>query len=171
LASARLAIAAKLGRADRATDWLTPPAAHELGRLAATEAWGEPLWWNDKRPWRVARRDTELSLRSLELLAGAAGCEVLSPLLAPAFVTALAQADGRLGAGDRLATLKRWFAPVLPRVLEGRRDKALFGEVFWREPSLKFARGWEGEPNSAAARSCADAIPDRPQIHSGSAAC
>jgi hypothetical protein len=137
------------GRADPKLQWLAPMAVRELRRRLTAETWGEPVWWRDKLPWRVARRDTELSLRSLELLAAAAGCEVASPLLAPAFVTALAQAGGRLGAGDRLATLERWFAPVLPRALDGRRDKALFGQVFWRAASLAFAREWDGGDTDA----------------------
>jgi hypothetical protein len=142
--SMRADVARALTPADPAPAWLTAPATREFRRRRAAETWGEPLWWRDKLGWRVARRDTELSLRSLELLATAAGCEVDSPLLAPAFVTALARAGGRLGAGDRLATLERWFAPVRPRALEDRRDKALFGQVFWRETSLAFARSWEG---------------------------
>jgi asparagine synthase (glutamine-hydrolysing) len=136
-------------RADPELAWLTPLAKRELGRRTAAEIGGEPMWWRDKLPWRVARRDTELSLRSLELLAAAAGCQVASPLLAPEFVAALAHAGGRLGAGDRLATLQRWFAPVLPRSLDGRRDKALFGQVFWREASLAYAKEWEGGDTDA----------------------
>jgi hypothetical protein len=131
-------------RVDSELAWLTPTATREFKRRLVAETEGEPVWWRDKLPWRVARRDTELSLRSLHLLAAAADCEVGSPLLAPELVTALAHAGGRLGAGDRLATLQRWFAPALPRALNGRRDKALFGQVFWREASLAFARRWEG---------------------------
>jgi hypothetical protein len=136
-------------RVDPELGWLTPMATRELRRCLAAEIAGEPMWWRDKLPWRVARRDTELSLRSLELLAVAAGCRVASPLLAPEFVTALALAGGRLGAGDRRATLQRWFAPVLPLALDGRRDKALFGQVFWRTASLAFAREWEGGDTGA----------------------
>jgi hypothetical protein len=144
---ARTLVAA--ARADPKLAWLTPMATRELRRCRAAETGSEPVWWRDKLPWRVARRDTELSLRSLERLAAAAGCEVVSPLLAPELVAALANAGGRLGAGDRLATLQRWFAPVLPRALDDRRDKALFGQVFWRETSLTFARAWEGGETDA----------------------
>jgi hypothetical protein len=59
-------------------------------------------------------------------------------------VTALAHVGGRLGAGDRSATLERWFAPVLPRALDCRHDNALFGEVFWREASRRFPRERDG---------------------------
>jgi asparagine synthase (glutamine-hydrolysing) len=143
-AAARARAGLVLAPPEAATRWLTRSAAQQVRRLRAAETFGEPLWWRDKLAWRVARRDAEMSLSSLELLAAGAGCQVASPLLAPSMVEALALAGGRTGVGDRRATLERWFAPALPRALDGRRDKALFGQVFWRERSLTFAREWDG---------------------------
>ena len=41
-----------------------------------------------------------------------------------------------------------------PAVLDERRDKATFDEVFWRTPSRELARDWDGEAVDRALVDC-----------------
>ena len=81
---------------------------------------------------------------TLRRLATAAGADLINPLLEPHFVAALARAGGRLGYGDRRATIAAALGDVLPRATLERRDKAIFDEVFWGEATRTLTRSWDG---------------------------
>jgi hypothetical protein len=119
--------------------WLTAAAQSRLHRAAAAR-FGEPTRWDRHLHWRRSRRDTALTLASVAALTSSSGATVSAPLLDPSVVSALARAGGRWGAGDREQTLSRWFPGAVPAAVRDRRDKAVFGQVFWREPSRRFAR-------------------------------
>lgn len=130
--------------------WLTAPGQRELEVRAAAERFGDPTFWASHLRWRSARRDGQLMIRTLRTLGDAARVPVLSPLFDDGFVASLAAAGGRLGAGDRLATVARFLGPVIPDVARTRRTKALFREVFWREHSLTLAREFAEELSSGS---------------------
>jgi hypothetical protein len=83
-------------------------------------------------------------MQALERLAASSGATVHSPLYDVSFIAALAAAGGRLGAGDRAATIERWLAAALPRAIAARQTKALFDEVFWRAHSRAQVHDWDG---------------------------
>ena len=67
-----------------------------------------------------------------------------APLLASAFLAALARLGGRLGLGERSAAMRAVFSPLLDDAIVSRRSKATFGDVFWGPASRQFANDWDG---------------------------
>lgn len=123
--------------------WLRPAANRELARLRAWER-NEPVRWDRAVRCMARRRDVTLGARTLERLGAAAGVAVHAPLLDAGFVTALAQAGGRTGWGGRTAVMRAAFADALPDDVLTRRDKAVFGDIFWRAEARAFADRWSG---------------------------
>jgi asparagine synthase (glutamine-hydrolysing) len=68
----------------------------------------------------------------------------LDPDLDPGFVAARAPPGGRLGYGDRTATMSAIFGGLVPDELLRRESKASGREVFWRGESRRFAERWDG---------------------------
>ncbi len=137
-------VAARERRRAPAWPWLRPPARRQATRVLARERAAEPIAWAPHLRWQLSRRDTMIFGATLHRLAEGAGAAVVNPLLEPQFVAALARAGGRLGYGDRSATLAALFGEVLPRALLDRRDKAIFDEVFWGEATRTLTRSWDG---------------------------
>lgn len=125
--------------------WLSPGARREATRRLADERAAEPIGWAGHLRWQLARRDTALFGQSMNRLAHGVGATNINPLLEPGFVDALALAGGRLGFGDRRATITALFADVMPLAVLERRDKARFDEVFWGEATRALTREWDGE--------------------------
>jgi asparagine synthase (glutamine-hydrolysing) len=91
-----------------------------------------------------------VTAETLAVLAEDAGARVLSPLVAPAFLGALATYGGRHGLGDRTATLRAVFAGLLPDDVLARSDKATFGSAFFGPATRRFAEEWDGAGIDAA---------------------
>jgi hypothetical protein len=125
--------------ADTRLPWLTEDANRELHDRSADDLAREPLRWS--RRWRSwnDRRETQVGLRSLELVAEDLGARIEHPLTEHAFVSSVA----RLAAGrrlhDRTAVLRTVFSPVLPVALLERASKAAFGSVFFGPASRALA--------------------------------
>jgi len=159
---ARLALALTPGavrgrmtfRARRATPWLVPDAARAVERADARELLSAPVRWDGWLRWGRRRRNVLHSVRALELMAANAGCEVLNPLLDLGVWLAVQRAGGWRGFGDRPTTLAALFGSSVPSALAGRRHKARFGEVFWRQPSRALARGWDCDGVDPAVVAC-----------------
>ena len=137
-------LAARERRLAPAWPWLRAPARRQATRALARERAAEPAGWAPHLSWQLSRRDTVMFAATLRRLADAAGAAVVSPLLEPRFVAAVARVGGRLGYGDRRATIAALFGDVLPPALLGRRDKAIFDEVFWGETTRMLTRSWGG---------------------------
>jgi asparagine synthetase B (glutamine-hydrolysing) len=132
-----------VGRLGIPPAWLRPAAARRFREALRAEA-NEPVRF-DRAVRRAARvRKPVVAHRSLELL-GDASTYVAAPLLAPAFVCALARAGGARGFGDRAAVLRAVAGDVLPDAVLDRRAKAHFGTVFFGEETRRFAESWSGE--------------------------
>jgi len=125
-------------------EWLTPQANRDFTRTEVRIAATAPRAWAGWIAWRLARRGLAVGRATFDALAADVGARMFSPLLDPVFAAALAREGGRLGSGDRGATLRRFAAQALPAELLARRDKARFGAVFWSEPSRRFGAGWDG---------------------------
>lgn len=119
--------------------WLRRDAQREARRLHLRER--RASLFRPHVRFATRRREVTVGQTTLQAMAAAAGAGVASPLLDPAVVAAVAQA-GRFKS--RLAALHALFGELLPAPLHERRDKALFHEVFWREPTRAAIRGWDG---------------------------
>ena len=126
-------------------EWLRPPTRREALHRWADERSRDPIAWSGHLRWQLRRRDTRISAETFAAIADGAGARILHPLLEPRFVGALARHGGRLGFGDRRATIAALFGDVVPPVVLTRRDKATFGEVFWGAPTRALMRSWDGE--------------------------
>lgn len=127
-----------------AVPWLRPAARAEFAALMRTDAAREPLRWDHRIAYYRRRRYLYLTVRSLELLAATRMVRVRHPLLAPAFLAALASEGGRWGYGDRTAIMGALFGDLLPLELVTRRGKAEFGRALWRAEARAFAASWDG---------------------------
>jgi asparagine synthase (glutamine-hydrolysing) len=137
---ARRAVAS---RATMARPWLTELGQRLFRQAIAREA-DEPRRFDMRVRWLARRRYLDLAARSKDLLAAEANAAVENPLLDHAFLAAVARAGGRFGPGDRTAAMRRFFSQVLPGDVLARPTKASFGDVFFREPSKRFLREWDG---------------------------
>lgn len=123
--------------------WLTPRGQAMYARQLARAA-DVPRRWDRQLAWMAGRRSMTVTADTLAVLAEDAGARVLSPLLAPSFLGALAMQGGRHGLGDRTATLRGLFAGLLPEEVLARPDKATFGPAFFGLASRRFAEEWDG---------------------------
>ncbi len=137
-------VAARERRRTPAWPWLRQAARREATGALARERAAEPAGWAPHLHWQMSRRDTVILAATLRRLAEGCGAAVVNPLLEPCFVAALARAGGRLGYGDRRATIAALFGNVLPRALLDRRDKAIFDEVVWGEATRTLTSAWDG---------------------------
>lgn len=103
-----------------------------------------PRRWDRQLAWMAGRRSVTVAADTLAVLADDAGARVLSPLVAPTFLGALAMHGGRHGLGGRTATLRGLFAGLLPKEVLARPDKATFGPVFFGPAFRRFAADWDG---------------------------
>jgi hypothetical protein len=124
--------------------WLRPTSRRAYVSTVATEFAQAPVTWSRWIRWRADRRDLACGRWTLGLLADDAGASVAHPLIDPRFVATLARVGGRTGFGDRTAAMRALFAAALPPGSLERASKARFDQVFWREPSRRFAESWEG---------------------------
>jgi len=139
-----------LARESQYQTWLTPEAAEALREALAHESVAtSPRWWHSYLREVSSERGMQLSARTQATLSAARGGSFASPLLAPAFLAALARHGGRLGLGDRTAAMRAVFSPLLSDDIIGRHSKATFGRVFWGPQSRQFARNWDGAGLSA----------------------
>jgi asparagine synthase len=131
-------------RPDNPRFWLRPDARRAVDDLEATEAATQPVRWGKWIGWRARRRDLRAARSTMTLLAADTDTLLLHPLVDVGFLAALARTGGRLGFGDRTATMRAVFAETLPDALLTRSTKARFDEVIWRRESREFAQRWDG---------------------------
>jgi hypothetical protein len=125
--------------------WLTADASAIQREALATEDLAvAPLWWPSYLREVSSERGLALGTKTQMVLCAARGGSFAAPLLAPAFLAALARSGGRLGFGGRTATMKAVFSPLLNDAILSRRSKATFGDVFWGPESREFAKDWDG---------------------------
>ena len=124
--------------------WIRPDAGRRLVTLATRDALSEPVWWPDWIRWRASGRDLCTARSSFAALAHDRGALAVSPLTDRRFVSAVANAGGRLGFGSRTDAMLAIFDGLLPEALLRRESKATFDEVFWRDGSRGFAEHWDG---------------------------
>jgi asparagine synthase (glutamine-hydrolysing) len=90
------------------------------------------------------RRSQALAGHNRGLLAEPYDVSVVSPLLDPTFVRAMAVDGGFLGRGDRTAVMRRLAGDLLPNAVISRTTKAFFGGTYWGWQTRKFADAWSG---------------------------
>ena len=127
-----------------AVPWIRPEARAELEARTRTDAAREPRRWERRIAYYRHRRHVSLTVRGLELLGAARAVEVRHPLLAPAFLRALARQGGAAGYGERTAAMLALFVDLVPRELLTRRAKAEFGRALWKDEARAFAASWDG---------------------------
>lgn len=134
-----------VGRVQPYQKWLRGEARDaQREALADEQAAVAPLWWPDYLRKVSAERDLRLTRRTFSLLCGERGGTFAAPLLAPAFLAALARRGGRTGLGDRSDAMVDLFSSVLRPEILTRTSKATFGDVFFGEAARAFARVWDG---------------------------
>lgn len=141
----RVQVSVLLRRRSRELFWLRPAARAEALRAWARDEASEPLRWHQRLAWLASRRYLHLAFQSFQLLAADTATVVHHPLAHPVFLSSLAAAGGARGYGNRSAAMRALFADVLPMATIQRQTKATFNEGFWRQRTLSFARGWNGE--------------------------
>lgn len=136
----RSAVARRRYPTDTHLPWLTDAANIEVRRLAAADLAREPLRWSARWRWWNRRRETEIGLRSLDLVARDYEAKIEHPFADGGFVAAVAQlaADKRLQ--DRTSVYEAVFSSVLPAPLRERTSKAAFGPVFFGPASRSLAK-------------------------------
>ena len=123
--------------------WLTSRAQLARKAAVANEIGGEPFGWAASVRWRAKTRSVTAADWSLGLLASDADVYLSHPLQDAGFVSALADAKGPSGFGDRTAVLREVVGDLLPAGLVERPTKAWFTGTFWAEPSKQFAASWD----------------------------
>lgn len=94
---------------------------------------------------RIARRRGEvLAATNRRILADARGVRLISPLLDPRFVDALARDGGWVGKGTRTDVLRRLAADLLPDTVLSRTGKAYFTDAYLGRRTRQFAERWDG---------------------------
>ena len=142
---ARLRVPRERQRArDVFPSWVRPDASRRLCAGVAAHAAGEPSRWPEWVRWRVRGRDLCVGLSTHRTYAAERAALVAHPLATSSFAAALARAGGRLGFGDRTATMRALCGDLLPEALLARSSKATFGEVFWGDHARRFAERWDG---------------------------
>jgi asparagine synthase (glutamine-hydrolysing) len=138
--------------------WLREPLRGRVARRIATEAGGSPRLWERRIRWLARRRMWQVSIRTLDRLAGDHGASTLSPFVDPRFMASLARAGGPLGWGDRTDTMHALFGELLPESILERRSKAEFSEPFFGRHTKRFATEWDGHTGIDPAVVDADAL-------------
>jgi hypothetical protein len=127
-------------------NWLTPEAiAVQRETLARETVGAAPLWWPGYLREVSSDRGLCLGAQAQAALCASRGGSFAAPLLAPAFLAALARRGGWLGFGARTAAMRAVFSPLLSDAILSRQSKATFGDVFWGPESRRFAKEWQGE--------------------------
>ena len=143
--SVRSAVLRKRYPADARLPWLTDRANGELRRRSADDLASEPLRWTDRWRWWFERRETEIGLRSLELIAQDYGARIEHPLTDAAFVSSVGRLAARHRLHDRTSVLLGAFSSILPASVLERASKAAFGSVFFGPASRALAEVAAGE--------------------------
>jgi asparagine synthase (glutamine-hydrolysing) len=120
--------------------WLTNLANRELRHRSADDLAREPLRWADRWRWWFQRRETEIGLRSLDLIAQDAGARIEHPLTDHDFVASVARLAGRRRLHARTPVLLEAFSSILPVSVLERTSKAAFGSVFFGPQSRTLAQ-------------------------------
>jgi Asparagine synthase len=119
--------------------WLTDSANEELLRCCADDLAGEPLRWADRRRRWSERRETEIGLRSLDLIAQGYGARIEHPLTDARFASSVARFAAGKRLHDRTSVLRAAFSSLLPAPMLERASKAAFGSVFFGPASRALA--------------------------------
>lgn len=130
---------------DTRLEWLTDRANTELRRRSADDLASEPLRWSDRWARWHERRETEIGLRSLELIANDCQATIAHPLTDAAFAASVARVAARQRLHDRTSLLRAIFSRLLPAAVRERTTKAAFGPVFWGAASRSLASDATGE--------------------------
>ena len=124
---------------DTRLPWLTERANGELRRRSADDLASEPLRWADRWRWWYERRETEIGVRSLELIAQDCGARIEHPLTDAAFASSVGRLAARHRLHDRTSVLLGAFSSILPASVLERASKAAFGSVFFGPASRALA--------------------------------
>jgi len=144
LAPARLRREMVRRRSGWTLPWLREPARSRVATAYAAFAAEAPRGWSARMAWLAGSRVWNAAAWSGALLGGDDGVVVAAPFLDARWLRALALAGGRLGWGDRTATMAAVFGSVLPDEVLGRAGKASFGRVFLGGHTRRFLEGWDG---------------------------
>lgn len=129
--------------------WIVPSARRQVAGMLASELSGAPRSWSARMRWSARWRPWRLTTYSMEVLARDAGASLGSPFLDPGFLRSLARAGGRLGWGDRRATMQALFGDLLPPAVIARRGKAEFSGPLFGPHTKRFAAAWDGDAGPA----------------------
>jgi asparagine synthase (glutamine-hydrolysing) len=122
--------------------WLTSAGAAAYTRGRRSEG-DEPIRFDRAVRHELRFRQLRVSAAGLQHLSPEARIE--APLLAPGFVSALANAGGARGWGSRSAVMRAIATGALPDELLNRIGKARFDAVFLGDASRRFAEEWSGD--------------------------
>jgi asparagine synthase (glutamine-hydrolysing) len=152
---------------DTRLPWLTANANRELRRRSADDLAREPLRWSRRWQSWSERRETQIGLRSLELIAEDFGTRIEHPLTDLGFVSSVARRAAKSRLHDRTAVLRVVFSSILPGSVIERTSKSGFNSVFFGPESRSLVEkasdeltGLEPVDPTALRRAWADETPD-----------
>ncbi len=124
--------------------WLRPVAKDALVSALTEVERVQPLSFRASVHLIARRRSPVIGAHNRRILAAQRGVELVSPLLDPDVVRALARDGGVLGRGDRTAVLRRLVPDLLPDAVLARTTKARFTRAFMGAQTRAFATSWTG---------------------------
>jgi asparagine synthase (glutamine-hydrolysing) len=125
--------------------WLRPAAQRQVTAEALRYRECEPVRFDSRVRWLARLRETAVVAWTGDRLAGDTGAELVSPLVDPFFLSALARTGGALGWSTRTEIMRALFGGLLPDDVLARPTKADFAEVFWGPRTREFVVEWSGE--------------------------
>jgi hypothetical protein len=125
--------------------WLRPEAQRRVQAKAARYRDCEPVRFDSRVRWTARLREISMMAWTDRLLAADTGAQLVSPLVDPVFLSALARAGGPFGWSSRTEIMQALFGGLLPEEVPARPTKANFIEVFWGPRTQEFVAGWSGE--------------------------
>jgi hypothetical protein len=124
--------------------WLRPHARRAFAEAWAAQTAADGLGWAAHYAWVRRLRHLHVGAASLRLLAADEDVSAVHPFLDAGFGAALATLPPAERFGTRGEAMRAFFAGLLPEETLARPFKTGFDDVFWNEPSRRFAAGWNG---------------------------
>jgi asparagine synthase (glutamine-hydrolysing) len=125
--------------------WLRPAVQRRVLSDAARYREYQPVRFDRRVRWVARLRETAVVAWTGDRLAADTGAKLVSPLVDPCFLSALARSGGALGWSNRTEVMRALFGGLLPDTVLARSTKADFAEVFWGPRTRDFVAGWSGK--------------------------
>lgn len=143
-APGRLVATIRQRRGEDPFPWLEPAVSRAVYAQWRREIGAEPRGIGRRIRWHESRRDLRMTCSSLDAVARDEDVRLVSPLVDPDFLAALATEMRGTRGRTRTELLRAVSDGAVPDVVTAPRPKAHFLEVFLRGPTRRFVQAWDG---------------------------